>query len=86
MISRSLPLFVLGASLAGLNGITVAASSPLTAEQTEFFEKKIRPVLVAECVECHNADKQKGGLRIGVPRLLMDCGRSGSPSSSPAGC
>jgi hypothetical protein len=64
MISRSLPLFVLGASLAGLNGITVAASSPLTAEQTEFFEKKIRPVLVAECVECHNADKQKGGLRL----------------------
>ena len=24
--------------------------------------------------------------RIGVPRLLIDCGRSGSPSSSPAGC
>ena len=30
----------------------------------EFFEKKIRPVLVAECVDCHNAEKQKGGLRL----------------------
>jgi hypothetical protein len=62
MISRS--LFVLGLYLAGLPGNGANASSPLTPEQTEFFEKKIRPVLVAECVECHNADKQKGGLRL----------------------
>jgi hypothetical protein len=30
----------------------------------EFFEKKIRPVLVAECCECHGAQKHKGGLRL----------------------
>jgi cytochrome c553 len=28
------------------------------------FESKIRPVLVAECVECHGAEKTKGGLRL----------------------
>jgi hypothetical protein len=44
-----------------LAGQSIHAAEP---DQLEFFEKKIRPVLVAECVECHNADKQKGGLRL----------------------
>jgi cytochrome c553 len=30
----------------------------------EYFEKEIRPVLVSECVDCHGAQKQKGGLRL----------------------
>ena len=36
----------------------------LTPEQTEFFERKIRPVLVESCYECHSpgAKKIKGGL------------------------
>lgn len=29
-----------------------------------FFEKRIRPVLVEHCQECHGKDKQKGGLRL----------------------
>ena len=43
---------------------TFAASAPLTPDAQEFFEQKIRPVLVAECYECHNAKKHKGGLRL----------------------
>src|SRR5678815_2174503 len=35
-----------------------------SSDGVEFFEKKIRPVLVAECYECHGAEKQKGGLRL----------------------
>ena len=31
---------------------------------TTFFEARIRPILVAECVECHGAEKTKGGLRL----------------------
>ena len=36
----------------------------LTPEHTEFFEKRIRPVLVEHCYECHSsgAKKIKGGL------------------------
>jgi hypothetical protein len=30
----------------------------------EFFEAKIRPVLVEHCYECHGAQKQKGGVRV----------------------
>ena len=46
-------------------------SSPLAGvgaepakEQLDFFEKKIRPVLVKHCYECHSADSKeiKGGL------------------------
>ncbi len=36
----------------------------LTPEHTEFFERKVRPVLVEHCYECHSAGakKIKGGL------------------------
>ena len=33
-------------------------------EGAAFFENHIRPILVTECVECHGAEKQKGGLRL----------------------
>ena len=36
----------------------------LGAADAEFFEKRIRPLLVEHCTECHGADKQKGGLRL----------------------
>jgi mono/diheme cytochrome c family protein len=47
--------------------LTAAFAGPLvaapTAEQIEFFESRIRPVLAQECYECHSAEgKQKGGL------------------------
>ncbi len=34
------------------------------ADEAEFFEKRIRPLLAEHCTECHGADKQKGGLRL----------------------
>lgn len=44
--------------------LTPALAAPLPPEQQEFFESRIRPVLVTECMECHGAEKQKGGLRL----------------------
>ncbi|MEI6535823.1 MAG: DUF1549 domain-containing protein, partial [Verrucomicrobiaceae bacterium] len=40
------------------------AEEPISAEQTAFFEKNVRPVLVNKCYDCHsaNAEKVKGGL------------------------
>ncbi|MDR3405480.1 MAG: DUF1553 domain-containing protein [Chthoniobacter sp.] len=43
---------------------TQAAQTPITPEGRDFFENKIRPVLAAECNECHSAAKHKGGLRL----------------------
>jgi hypothetical protein len=40
-----------------------------TAEQTAFFEKKIRPVLVDQCGKCHSStsEKIKGGVDADAP-------------------
>ena len=51
-----------------------------TAEETAFFEKKIRPVLVTECYSCHSAEagKLKGGLRLDTWEGLRAGGNSGA--------
>jgi len=46
-----------------------ASAAEPTAAQVEFFENKIRPVLVESCYKCHSAEaekakKLKGGLRL----------------------
>jgi hypothetical protein len=45
----------------------------------EFFEKKIRPVLVERCYECHSAEskKVKGGLRLDTRDAVLKGGDSG---------
>lgn len=35
-----------------------------SAEKEAFFEKRIRPLLVEHCMECHGPEKQKGSLRL----------------------
>lgn len=46
----------------------------------EFFEKKVRPVLVANCHSCHSASakKLKGGLRLDSRAALLKGGDSGA--------
>lgn len=43
----------------------------------DFFESRIRPVLVAECYECHGVKKQKGGLRLDYRGGMLEGGDSG---------
>jgi hypothetical protein len=54
------------------------AASP-SPEQIEFFEKKIRPVLVESCYKCHSAEsgKDKGGLLVDSRDALLKGGDSG---------
>ncbi|MDY3551736.1 PSD1 and planctomycete cytochrome C domain-containing protein [Gemmata sp. JC717] len=44
----------------------------------EFFEKKVRPVLVAHCISCHDAKKQKGGLRLDTKGEFAKGGDNGA--------
>ncbi len=69
-----------------------AAPAPkLTPAQTDFFEKKIRPVLVKDCYNCHSAEggRVKGGLRLDTRDGLLKGGESGpaivpgNPDRSP---
>ena len=50
-----------------------------SAQGVEFFETKIRPVLVAQCYECHSekSSKVKGGLLLDTRQGLLQGGDSG---------
>lgn len=54
-------------------------------EGVEFFEKKVRPVLVKHCYQCHSAesDDLKGGLRLDVKAGWQLGGESGDPAVVP---
>src|SRR5262249_22961178 len=39
--------------------IRPAGETPPTREGAEYFEKKIRPILVRHCYECHSGDPKK---------------------------
>ncbi|MHA3772837.1 PSD1 and planctomycete cytochrome C domain-containing protein [Verrucomicrobiota bacterium sgz303538] len=59
-----------------LQWTTGVAAEP-TASGLEFFEKKVRPVLVSECFECHAGDKHKGGLLLDSREGLLKGGDTG---------
>lgn len=56
-----------------------AAGMPLTDEQTNFFERKIRPVLTEQCYSCHSAEakKIKGGLKLDTKEDTLRGGDNG---------
>ena len=68
---------------AGLVVIAVSAAGSLVrADETssadiEFFESKIRPILVEQCQSCHGEKQQKGGLRVDSRAALLTGGDSG---------
>jgi hypothetical protein len=65
----------------------IALSGPAAAEQVEFFENKVRPLLVEHCYSCHSAEaetkgKLKAGLRMDSLEGLKKGGDSG-PALTP---
>ncbi len=58
---------------------STAPQKPLTQAETEFFEKKIRPVLADKCYKCHSAeaDKVKGGLLVDTRDGIRNSGDTG---------
>src|SRR5213596_2436284 len=53
-------------------------------ETIELFEKRIRPILVESCHQCHSAtaEKLKGGLRLDSRAGLLAGGETGNPDAS----
>ena len=68
-------LLFAGSAFAALND----APPPPTAEQRDFFEKKIRPVLVDKCYKCHaeDSEKIKGGLTLDTREGIRRGGENG---------
>ena len=70
-------------------GILLAAplifAAPTPQEATEFFEAKIRPVLVEKCYSCHSASakKIKGDFTVDTAAGILKGGESGTPAVVP---
>jgi hypothetical protein len=68
-----------------------AEETAIPAEHLEFFESKVRPVLVEHCYECHSGQSKvlKGGLRVDSRAAILKGGDSGEgmipgkPDESP---
>jgi cytochrome c553 len=78
IVGAFLTAIALGAAVtvrADLQQIAAAAQAP------EFFEARVRPILVTHCYECH-ADEAKGDLRVDSREALLRGGESG-PSIVP---
>jgi hypothetical protein len=76
MIFVSFHSICLGCLLSCLFLNSAAAAAP--SVDTTFFEKKVRPVLVARCYECHGSGaKVRGGLRVDSREALLRGGDRG---------
>ena len=69
--------------------VALCVSAPFTfaaeksaEEGIAFFEKRIRPVLVEHCYECHDAKKAKGNLRLDFRDGWAKGGASGPASKT----
>jgi hypothetical protein len=70
---------VSGLLLLACAALRAAPAPKLTPAQSDFFEKKVRPVLVKDCYKCHSAEggRIKGGLRVDTRDGLLKGGESG---------
>ena len=63
-----------------LAGVLIAFGQPLFSVD---YEKQIRPILEANCIDCHGPDKQKSRLRVDQRPLLLRGGDSGLSAIAP---
>ena len=57
----------------------VLCAAPITSEQLQFFESKVRPLLADKCYKCHSnkAEKLKAGLYLDHGATIISGGDSG---------
>jgi mono/diheme cytochrome c family protein len=60
-----------------LLGNVARAADTAPAQGIDFFEKNVRPVLVAKCQSCHGPKRQQGGLRLDSRAVLLQGGDNG---------
>ena len=59
------------------NIVVHAQKSVLDTAAIEFFEKSVRPLLVAHCYECHSGQERQGGLQLDFREAVLKGGDSG---------
>jgi hypothetical protein len=64
--------------LLGFAAIPAVMAASLSPEQSDFFEKQIRPIFANRCYECHSVNKKtKGGLALDTAEAVLKGGDSG---------
>jgi hypothetical protein len=53
------------------------AQAPSSAQDPDFFENKVRPILAENCYDCHTSSEM-GGLRVDSRERLLQGGKSGA--------
>ena len=71
-------LCFIGAGLLSASSVLQPASAAQSTEQIEFFEKRIRPVLVANCAKCHNPKAKVAELDLSTCEGFARGGESGA--------
>lgn len=72
---RAICVFAIGLAATSF----AAAEEAIPAAGIEFFEKKIRPLLVEHCQQCHGDNKQENGLVLTSAAEIFKGGDRGSP-------
>src|SRR5262249_4077704 len=72
LFAAALPLVL---SVAG-KARQAQSPAPPSPQAADYFESKVRPVLAANCFDCHT-DQRMGGLRVDSREALLKGGRSG---------
>ncbi len=69
-------VFLLASHFGAFKAPLRAASPPWqsTFNDAEFFESKVRPLLIEHCQECHGTETQKGGLRLDSRHNAIELG------------
>ncbi|WP_298869418.1 PSD1 and planctomycete cytochrome C domain-containing protein [uncultured Gimesia sp.] len=55
-----------------------AAEKQPNQKQIQFFESKIRPLLIKHCYDCHGPDEQESGLRVDTFKHIVKGGKAGA--------
>ena len=75
------PLWLVTLAILALPLVPVgAADKALTPQQVEFFEKRVRPLLISRCFQCHSGKSKvlKGGLRLDSHQAVIKGGDTGT--------
>ncbi len=71
------PVVLMLASAVWLTFGDALPGADLPADQAEFFEKQVRPILVNRCEDCHNEDSPESGLQVDSLEGLLRGGDRG---------
>ena len=77
-IKIAIAIAIASAAVLTLFTLTLHAA-PLSKSDTDFFENKVRPILVENCYKCHSsqAEKLKGNLSVEFKESLLKGGENG---------